>query len=73
MNNFPLTKLEIKSGTNMREDDNTVYLLLKKLYKGRIIFGIMEDGFKGLLIWKSSKYMNLDGQYITVYYIKEYR
>jgi len=72
MTNFSLTKLEIKSGKNMGEDDDTVYSLLKKLYKGRINFGIIESGFRGLLIWKSSRYMNLDGQYVTVYDVKEY-
>lgn len=72
MDKFPLTRLEIKSEVNSEEDDNMVFSILKKLYKGRINFGIVETGFKGLLVWKSQKYMGRDKIFMTVYDIKEY-
>lgn len=68
MKDFPLTRIEIKHG---KEDDNVVYSILKKLYDGRINFGIVEEGFKGLFIWKSQVYVE-DGVHIAVYEITEY-
>ena len=70
MENFPITRLEIISGKN---DDAYAYSILRKLYKGRINFGIVEEGFKGLLVWKSKRHVRRDGVLIAIYDMQEYK
>jgi len=69
MKSFPLKELEIESS---KEEDDVLYELLKKLYKGKIYFGTAEVGFKGLLVRKSLKYVATDNTLRTVYDVTEY-
>ena len=69
MKSFPLKELEIESS---KEEDDVLYELLKKLYKGKIYFGTAEVGFKCLLVRKSLKYVATDNTLRTVYDVTEY-
>ena len=69
MSNFPLTKLEVFSSS---EEDKYVYEILKKIYDGEISFDYEEFGFKGIVVWKSQRYIGINEKFVTTYEIREY-